>query len=464
MDRRGNHAVVLGASMSGLLAARVLADFYDRVTLIERDELPAVGETRRGVPQASHAHVLLPSGADAMEELLPGLLDTLAEDGVPVVREPREYWFEMAGHLFVREGVAWDPTYQPSRPLLEGRVLERVRALPSVSVREGYDVVGLLTDTATSEVIGARVQRRVAGAEIEDVAADLVVAATGRSGRSGHWLEAMGYPTPSEDELKVDIMYASCHLRVPEQAMGGVRFVLIGPLPDRPSGMAFFEQEQKTWVLTAAGYAGSHPPTEWEAYLDHLSAYTPPQFHHVIKRSERLDDVRTHRFPANLRRRYDKLDRFPAGYLVTGDAVCSFNPIYGQGMSVAALEAVALRQALSKGGHPDRLARDFFKAASKPTKVAWDLAVGSDLTIPVVPGPRPLQVRVVNRWVDQFMTASEVDHGVADVFIQVSALQQPAWKMMTPGTAVRVVRSARRARRRTPSSAVAGGGPGEAGG
>src|SRR3954454_2716169 len=220
----GEHAVVLGASMAGLMAARVLADCYERVTVVERDHLPPMGETRQGVPQARHAHLLLPSGAVAIGELFPGLLDSLAREGVPVTGEARQFRFTFGGHLLAQDDEADFPAaYQASRALLEGRVLERLRSWPGVEVLDGHDVVGLAsdadraganaTDHPAERVTGARVHRR-SDAQTSTLHADLVVAATGRGSRAGHWLEETGHDRPIEERLQVDLMYVSCLLKM----------------------------------------------------------------------------------------------------------------------------------------------------------------------------------------------------------------------------------------------------------
>lgn len=453
MAARGRHAVVLGASMAGLLAARVLADSYDRVTVVERDELPAPGVMRKGVPQARHAHVLLPRGAQVIDELFPGLLPALVADGVPVTVEPTHFHLTFGGHVMAQGGDPWEqPTYQASRALLEGRLLERVRALPGVEVREGYDVVGLAADAARDRVTGARVRRAGGDGAEELLEADLVVAATGRNGRPGRWLEEMGYEPPAEERLPIDLVYVSCLLDLKPGALGDVRVLLCGPVPERPTGVALFEQEDGAWVMTVSGYAGHHPPTEWTALVEFLRAQVAEEVVDAVQEARRLTDLRTYHYPSNLRRRYDRMQRFPGGLLVVGDAVCSFNPFYGQGMTVAALEALALRTCLEAG--TDGLARRFFTRSAGPVGVAWQLAVGADLALPSVTGPRPLPVRAINRYVDRVQAAAGQDAAVARTFLRVTSLLDPPSRLFRPATVARVLVAGRR---RTQAPAVAAG-------
>ncbi|MDX6301761.1 MAG: hypothetical protein QOF53_2975 [Nocardioidaceae bacterium] len=456
MAVRDEHAVVLGASMAGLLAARVLTEYYQRVMVVERDRLPAVGETRRGVPQGRHAHLLLPRGADTLDELFPGFLDALVAEGVPRAADPELFHLTLGGHRLAQlDPGDLDPTYQVSRARLEGRVLERVRTLPGVEFREGYDVVGL---TATGDrVTGARIQRRDVASGEEVVQADLVVAATGRGGRAPQWLQDLGFDPPAEDDLKVDLMYVTCLLRMPPDALGSTQVLLNGAVPERPTSVALLLQEDGVWVLSAAGYGHHHhPPTEWPALIDFLRALVQPSVVAALERAERLDGPYAYRYPSQLRRRYDRLRRHPQGLVVTGDAACSFNPLYGQGMTVAALEALALRHSLASGS--DDLARRFHKEAAKAADVPWRLATGADLTIPVVPGHRGVPTRLLNRYVRAVQSAAEQDRAVAATFSRVIALTDPPSRLVSPGTVARVL-GARRRRRATDRPTMEGAGP-----
>ncbi|GAA1005934.1 FAD-binding monooxygenase [Acrocarpospora pleiomorpha] len=432
------HAVVLGASMGGLLAARALSETFDRVTLLERDELPAEPRDRRGVPQGRHVHVLLPRGSQILGSFFPGLADELGALGVPRTQLARQIRFVVSGHRLAR-GHPGPVMLQPTRPTLEHVVRRRVAALPGVEFVQGCDVTGL---TATAgRITGARFARRADGGPEETVGADLVIDALGRSGRSLDWLSQLGYARPPEERIQVGIRYVSCFMRTPPDALAPEQGILVGPVPGRPSGMAFMACEGDRWLLTVAGMAGTQPPTDVDALIAFIQKMTPPDFHEVIAKSERLSDPVVHTFPASLRRRYEKLRAYPEGLLVFADGLCSFNPIYGQGMTVASLQAEALRTCLEAGEH--NLARRFYKAAAKAIDPAWQLSAAGDLALPEIKGPRPLATRLINRYVARLHRVGATDIAVADAFWRVTGYLDPTPALLRPRVALRVFRNSK---------------------
>ncbi len=442
MPERGERAVVLGASMGGLLAARVLADFFGTVTIVERDVLPDGPAIRRGVPQGRHVHVLLARGAQILDELFPGILDELVVDGAPVWEdgELSELHLSFGGHEILRTGrITRLPkaiaVYMPSRPLLEWLVRQRLQAMSNVTILDGHDVAEFKSTADRNRVTGVRVVNRDNGAERE-LMADVVMDAMGRGTNTPALLESLGYGRPAEDHIVMQTTYVSQLLRI---APGTLKEMLvdIGPAPGRPTGMFLTGYENDTWMFTVFGMVGHQPPRDVAGMLSFAQAYCPAHLIAAVRAAEPIGEVAHHRMPSSQWRRYDKMTRLPDGLLVCGDAICSFNPVYGQGMTVAALEANALRDCLRRGGAD--LPRRYFRAAAKPIGVAWQMAAASDLTFPEVAGRRSRSMRVITRLVDWALSASESDLAVAVRFFKVNSLIDPPTRLLHPAFVYRVV-------------------------
>jgi 2-polyprenyl-6-methoxyphenol hydroxylase-like FAD-dependent oxidoreductase len=441
-DLIGERAVVIGAGVGGLLAARVLADRFERVTVVERDSLPATDEPRRAVPQGRHCHTLLPSGQLCLEQLLPGILAELVADGAPTYRAMSELRCVAGGHQLAR-GDAGRQAVLASRPFLEGHVRRRLAQLPNVALEDRCDAVGLLADERRDRIAGVRLLRRAAGSVAEVLPADLVVAATGRGARLPAWLEELGYPRPAEQRLDIDLTYATSPVRLPAGALGADKLVLVFARPEQPRGLFLFAEEHDRWRLSAYGYGGHHPPTDPAGFLDFAASIAPPDLAPAIRAADPLDPVAAHRIPADLRRRYQSL---PGGLVPFGDALCTFNPVYGQGMTVAAREAIALRDCLAAG--PDGLERRFLRAAARTIDDAWTLATGADLAQPTVAGPRPARVRLINAYLRRLHAAAEHDPKLALAFINVVAMLDRPRRLLYPGPLGRVLAGSLRAPRR----------------
>jgi 2-polyprenyl-6-methoxyphenol hydroxylase-like FAD-dependent oxidoreductase len=441
MRQIGEHAVVIGASMAGLLAARALTDAYERVTLVERDALPAGLEGRKAVPQGRHPHALLPRGLACLEMLLPGFGAELVAAGAPACAALEEMRFVIGGRQLARASMG-RRTVLAGRPFIEGHVRRRVRGLPRIALIDGCDALGLTTSRDNERVTGVRILRRADGSAEETLAADLVVAATGRGARIPAWLEALGYEAPVKERLDVGVSYASRRLSLPPDPLAGDKFVLVGARPGHPRTLFLFAQEGGRWVLGLGGYGPAHrPPSDPGAFAAFAATVAPPDVREAIAAAESVDEIATYRFPASVRCRYDRLRRFPAGLLVVGDAMCSFNPTYGQGMTVAAAQAVALRDCLEQG--PRGLGRRFFRAASVPIEHAWQLSVGADLALPEVRGRRSARVRLINAYLRRLRATAEHDLTVAGAFSAVIGMVEAPRHLLAPPIAVRVARGPR---------------------
>jgi len=430
-------AIVKGGSLAGLLAARVLADSYQRVTVVERDGLGAAIECRRGVPQGRHTHGLLAGGRQALEKLFPGIsAQLLAAGAIPgdIIGEGR--WF-LEGSYHCRFSSALIGLLM-SRPFLEAIVRERVRQLPNVEFRDNQEIRGLLMSPCKS---------RVAGVELrgETLSADLVVDASGRGSQTPRWLEEIGYPKPIEERVEVALAYTTRSFRRRRGDMRGDLAIIIPPTPAGKRGGVMLAQEAERWTVTLVSHFGAGAPVDLNGFIEFSRSLPAPDIYEGIRGAEPLGEAAVLRFPASVRRRYEKLKRFPLGYLVIGDAMSSFNPIYGQGMTVAALEAVELQATLAEGKAD--LARRFFRQAAKVIDIPWSMAAGNDLRMPEATGRRTWAVRVLNAYMSKLHQAAHHDPAVALAFHKVGNLLAPPPAVLDPRIAARVLWGNLRTRR-----------------
>ena len=436
----GNRAVVLGGSIAGLLAAWVLAESYQQVIVIDRDQLPETARHRRGVPQGRHIHALAAGGQQVLEELFPGLTAELVAHGAPagsLLADARMY---LNGHRLRRTDTGL-LLLCASRPFLEAHVRARVRARPNVTLLDRCDVVGLATTPDDRRVTGARILRRADSSAEELLSADLVVDASGRGSRTPVWLERLGYPRPKVEQVQIGLTYATRIYRLPVDALEGDIAILDAATPQLPRTGALQALEGGRWMLTLAGILGDHPPTDSNGFLDFARSLRFPDIYQAIRYAEPLDDPISFHFPASTRHHYERLSGFPAGFLAIGDAVASFNPIYGQGMSVAALEALALRRHLARGVEPH--ADRWFGDVARVVDVAWDISAGGDLVFPGVSGRRTLRGRLASAYLARLHAAAVQDAYLVDAFIRVAGLVAPPQSLMRPTVVLRVLRKGR---------------------
>ncbi len=434
--KQGERAITIGASMSGLLAARVLTEHFREVVVLDRDTLPPAGENRKGVPQGRHAHALLASGLKVLEEFFPGFTGELVEQGGMSADISRVRWFDNGGYHARCTGLE---LLLVSRPLLEAHVRTRSLQLPNVRVIEGCAVQSLVTEDGDNRVTGVRIDRPSDGNTSEEVlTADLVVDASGRGSQTPVWLEALGFPSPKEDVIQVDLGYSTRIYRRHSKDLDGDVAMLVVPTPPSRRGAVMLSMEDDRWMLTLIGMLGDHPPTEEQEFLEFARGLPAPEIYETIKGAEPLSSPLPIKFPASSRRRYERMKRFPEGYLVFGDAICSFNPIYGQGMSSAALQAVALKKSLVQG--KDGVASRFFPEAAKVLDGPWTIAVGGDLRYSTVEGPRTPMVRFINWYLGKLHIAARRDPQLTLAFQKVAQLLSPPPTLLNPKTAFRVLR------------------------
>ncbi|MEU4235968.1 FAD-dependent monooxygenase [Actinoplanes sp. NPDC026619] len=427
-------AIVLGGSVAGLVAARVLSDHAEQVLIIERDDLAALAAeplsaaaARPGVPQGTQVHALLPSGLNQLERFFPGFIAEALAAGA-IDPPPGTNRFYMDGEL--REDAPSGPAAQAlisSRPFLEALIRRRVLGRANIRTVKGR-AEGLLFDGEA--VAGVR-------CEGADEPADFVVDATGRSSRLGDWLEAHDFPKPPMQRMGIKLNYATALFRRPADAAVWTCISIANPGPGKVARIAGFTPiEGDRWTMLVSGYNEDRPSRDPAEYRRRCVEDFPPEFGAVATTAEQVGEVITYHQADSRRRDFHRLRRFPARLVAAGDAVASFNPVYGQGMTSAMLHASALSEYLR--GNPDlsRPATSYFRDVKVVVDAAWQISTMADLALPHVDGPYPKGYRAI-QWASGLifqasMRDQQVNQRVGQVTTMLahpSALAEPRFLM-----------------------------------
>ncbi|WP_257460961.1 FAD-dependent oxidoreductase [Archangium lipolyticum] len=436
-SRAGTHAIVYGGSMAGLMSAGLLSRHFERVTLVERDRFPDGPLPRKGVPQAQHVHGLLTRGMDILAGIFPGIQEDITATGVEFLDVVETTASFGAG--------SWRPRFRSdvkaaslSRLLLEWVVRQRLQALPNVRILDGREAVGLKTSGDRTRVTGLQLQAPGGGQE-ETLEADLVVDTSGRGSRTPQWLEALGYPRVEETRIHVNVGYASRLYRQPQGFEPGWRSLAIAPKLTQERRLGIIQEiEDNRWLVLVGGWLGECLTTaEDAAFLEFARGLPQPHLYEAIKNAEPLGPIHLYRFPHNQRRHYERMSRFPEGLAVVGDAVCSFNPIYGQGMSTGAMQAEALGECLRQGvrGASDRYRRRAGEILAGP----WALATAGDLAFPEVEGKRPPGFALMNWYGNRFQQLAGYDEEALRLFARVQHMIESPTAMFSPRMVLKVL-------------------------
>ncbi len=440
MEAEFSHAIVLGGSAAGLLAARVLADYAERITLVERDALPDAALHRKGIPQSRHANNLLPRALSALEDWFPGLACELEHAGATLVTDDARVVIRGLRHTRTRGAPT---TMLLTRPLLDVSLLRRVRAFGKVAFRTECSVTGLSVDRG--KVTGVSLASN--GDEMS-LAGDLVVDAMGRGSRARRWLAAAGFAEPSTIEVRVEVRYASRLFSRAADDLQGDKLVIISPTAEVPRGGVAFAVEGDRWLVTLFEYGGGAPPTEISGFRGFARALVANDLAELVGRAAAVDDGTEFSYPAARLRRFDQVGQLPDQYICLGDSLCHLNPSYGQGITSAALQAEALAKALAGGRYS--LPRRYYQLAVRAASLPFDLSWSSDLDLPSVIAPSNPTPPPIRAYLRRAMRVACHDPAVALAMRRIIGHMDPPTALLRPSIAVRVLFGSQSAQQLSP--------------
>jgi 2-polyprenyl-6-methoxyphenol hydroxylase-like FAD-dependent oxidoreductase len=437
----GKRAVVIGAGMGGLTAAGALADHFDNVVVLERDALPSEPTYRAGTPQARHAHGLLLSGQRALSDLFPGFEQDLAQAGAVPLRVGLDVRVERPGYdPFPQRDLGWFG-YAASRPAIERAVRRRVESRANITLRQRCRVQEVLGSPTDEAVTAVRFEN--GNGTSETITADLVVDASGRGAPTLSLLQSIGRPLPEETTIGIDLGYATSIFFIPDDAPTDWKGVMtFGQAPQNSRGGVIFPLEDNRWMVTIGGRHSDVPPGDEEGFLTYAKALRTPTIYNAISHAKRLDGIARYGFPESIRRHFEQLDGFPRGLLPIADAICRFNPVYGQGMSVAALEACLLKtllERMSEDGDPIAgLAPTFFAEMQTLIETPWSVAM-LDFAFPETRGQRPADFETTLKFGIALTRLAAEDPAVHKLTLEVQHLLKPRSAYRDPALMQRVL-------------------------
>jgi 2-polyprenyl-6-methoxyphenol hydroxylase-like FAD-dependent oxidoreductase len=438
-------AIVIGSSIAGLTAAHVLSQHFDEVTIIDRDQISDKAEVRKGVPQGYHAHLILRRGLNILEEHFPGLTAELRAGSARDVNFGAARFYIFGG---------WRKAYKSklgtvacSRPMLEATIYRRILKNPRINIIAETEVVGLCLDDTGTRATGVQLRARKNHNEAErysSVEGDLIVDTSGRDSHAPEWLTDAGYVAPEEVVVNGLAGYASRIYQPPASFNWEWDILMMQPsAPAGKRGAVVVPMENGLWQVLLLGAGGEYPPTDEEGFMEYIRSLPTSALYDALQGATPMSPIYGYRRTENQMRYYEKLPRYLEHFLVMGDSVCSFNPMYGQGMSVASMESLVLAECMEEyqAALPNAdfkgLAATFQKRVAEVIAMPWQLASGEDRRW--IAGEKPdAPTRFMQWYIEQVLRASLTNTTIAEVFYGVQNLLDAPTVLFRPDVMVRV--------------------------
>ncbi len=448
-------AIVIGAGFAGLMSARILSNYFEQVTVIDRDRLPEGADARDGTPHAQHVHALMARGQQILDELFPGMVQELIDGGATVAHLGRD--LRCFHYRWWKKSFASDLTLvSVSRPRLELEVRKRLMKLPNVRIMDGTVVTRYESDPENARITGVHIRGHDSSGPATVLHADLVIDASGRGSQTPQRLAELGYMRPQEALVNVDYVYASRVYERPARAPEWKHLHILDRPPSSRAGV-IWSVEGNRWNVMLAGCHGDHPPGDEAGFLEFARSLPVPHLHAAIAHARPLGPVVMHGFPGSQRRYYERLERFPVGLIVLGDALCSLSPIFGRGMAIGALQVALLADGLKelvarRAPNLDALSVNFRRQAADIVAEAWQKDTMEYLRFPQTHGHRSLKVRFMHWYMERLHEAGSVSERVAKRFYAVMNLLARRRELFSRDVIVDVLRTV--TRRADPTSAA----------
>ncbi len=443
-DPRPKRAVVIGGSIAGLLAAKALSGFFEQVVILDRDQQPEEFEPRKGVPQGCHAHLLLRRGALVLDEMYPGLLNELRQNGASFGDwGERVRWFHF-GAWKARYKSNWEVAVM-TRPFLEGHIRRRMEAIDNVAFRYQTQVKGFTTDPELSAINGVRILSNKG--EDEVLAGDLVVDASGRASQTPKWLEKMGFSSIDQTTVGIGLGYSSRLYEAPKQGDDDWVSLMIYPHPPIQTDAGYIMKvENGCMMVTMAGYLGHHPRSRDPYFLDFSRRLGTRDIYRYLKDAKPLSEIKTYRYTREVRNHYEKATQFPNGLIVVGDASCSFDPVFGQGMTVAAMGAQILQRELesrrhSSGVNLKNLPAKYHRRIARIINTPWLLATSEAFRWPLTEGKRMPGISFLQWYTGKIFVLSHKSPKIYDALLNVLHMMSSPISLFKPGILMKVALS-----------------------
>ncbi len=441
----GQRAVVVGASIIGLLSARVLSDYFTEVLVLDKDDIKddttdggSLFPSRKAVPQGNHIHILLSGGSRIICDLFPGIDRDFVAAGARDIDFARDIRWYLNGRWFPREEIGLR-TFIQTRPLLETVLRRRVREIPNIRFAFNHRVTDYRLSENGRAVVGVIVSTDRSQSTV--IASDYVVDCGGRGAFLPRWLGQAGFGAPRETHIGIDLAYATTYFHRPPGLDRDWMLMACHPNPPhQKKGGVLCAVEGNRWLLTLAGYHKDHPPADEEGFKAFTAALPIREIYEEIKTLPLLEPIKTHKFPSGMRRHFESMQTLPDGILGVGDVIGSLNPAFGQGISNGALQIEVLRKELRKRiqqKHLNGLQHAFYQGAAKAITPAWNMANGENLKYPETHGRRPFFFPLM-RWYSDRIIQSK-DPVVSRQFFKVMHLVAPPSTLMMPDIMRRVL-------------------------